>query len=114
MDATARPTGAWDGVPRMYEDNHRRLAAALKGAGFDVCDANGGYFVVADCKGREDMDVMRRLSGEVGVAAMPMRFFFVPQEGGDVPTSLVRFGICKEASTIDEAVARLKGFSLED
>ena len=46
---------------------------------------------------------------------MPMSFFYVPESdsgNGAVPTSLVRFGICKEAATIDEAAERLSGFVL--
>ena len=40
-----------------------------------------------------------------------MRFFYVPADEGslysEVPTRLLRFGICKSTSVVDDAVARL-------
>ena len=43
---------------------------------------------------------------------MPMRFFYVPADEGslypEIPTTLLRFGICKTEGVVDAAVARLR------
>ena len=107
----------FDGVPAMYARNHASLARALDAIGLEVCDAQGGYFVVARIRPDDeripgdDVEAVKWLIDSVGVAGMPMRFFYVPADEGslysEVPTRLLRFGICKSTSVVDDAVARL-------
>ena len=95
----------------------RKPSRPLGAIGLEVCDAQGGYFVVArirpddECIPGDDVEAVKWLIDSVGVAGMPMRFFYVPANEGslysEVPTRLLRFGICKSTSVVDEAVARL-------
>lgn len=92
------------------ERKRDRLAAGLKGVGFDVMDADGAYFLTADFRplglnGR-DVDICRRLTAEAGVATVPVSAFY--SAGG--PDHFLRFCFCKRDEVLDAAVAALKGY----
>jgi aspartate/methionine/tyrosine aminotransferase len=89
-----------------------RLAAGLRGVGFDVLPAAATYFVVADISSftarcgfeGDDQAFCRWLTAEAGVTAIPVSAFFVQ----DAPASCIRFCFSKKDEVLDEAIARLR------
>ena len=85
-----------------------RLAAGLRGAGFDVLPAAATYFLNADGAPLGELDataLCERLPSEAGVVAIPTSAFAADPDG---PTrSLVRFAFPKGDEVIDEAVQRI-------
>ncbi|KAJ9463514.1 hypothetical protein DIPPA_26892 [Diplonema papillatum] len=67
-------------------------------------------FLVADVSstGKDDVEFVRWLAKEKGVAGVPLRMFFSPTPSGVLaPRSHVRFAICKDPAYIDQAVANI-------
>jgi N-succinyldiaminopimelate aminotransferase len=89
-------------------DKHRRLAAGLAAAGFEVFPADGTYFSTVDISALapdgDGMAFCRALPARCGVVAVPNEVFYVRRELG---SHLVRFACCKRLEVIDEAVERL-------
>ena len=88
-----------------------RLCSGLDAAGFRVFRPQGTFFVTADISplgAADGMAFCRSLPERCGVVAIPCSVFYDDQEAG---RSLVRFAFCKRLDVLDEAVARLKGFS---
>ncbi len=94
-----------------YRARRQRLGDGLVRAGFDVYWPEGTYFIAAGFGrlGREgDVDFVRRLIREAGVAAIPPSGFYLnPEHGRD----WIRFAFCKQDATIDAAVAALERFA---
>ncbi|MFI6577135.1 pyridoxal phosphate-dependent aminotransferase [Nocardiopsis sp. NPDC050513] len=107
--------GEWIEAQRAALQAKRdRLAAGLRGAGFDVHPCEGTYFLMADIRplGYGDgVDVARALPREARVAAVPAQVFYDRQEEG---AHLLRFAFCKRDEVLDEAVARLTGWRKGD
>ena len=99
----------FDGRAALMHRNWERLGEALRrmGDGVEICEAHGGYFLVADVSatGKNDMEYCRWLAGEHKVAPIPLSVFYTDTDRK--PTSLVRFAICKEPATIERAVQAL-------
>jgi aspartate/methionine/tyrosine aminotransferase len=100
----------FEGVPALLERNFAALAAALSGFGLSVCDADGGYFLVADIAGAVpasmgDSEFCKWLIDKAGVACMPMNVFYSRE--GPWRCTLVRFCVCKTAPLIDAACEAL-------
>ena len=102
----------FEGLGARMEANWKKLAEVLTRTGYTVCPAEGGYFLVCDISssGLTDMEYCKWLSSEHKVAAVPMGVFFASEQR---PASLVRFAVCKEAATLDAAVAHLEGATLD-
>jgi aspartate/methionine/tyrosine aminotransferase len=83
------------------------VAAALARLGFSVFPAGGTYFVCTDVRslgyGGDDESFCRRLTTEVGVAAIPVSAFYDRHP----PRHLVRFAFCKDDAVLAEAMKRL-------
>lgn len=92
-----------------FRQNRDTLAAALADIGFRVYRSDGTYFLMADhtpVSGKQDDRAFcERLTREIGVAAIPPSVFYERAEFG---RPLVRFAYCKKASTIAEAIKRLR------
>ncbi len=94
-----------------YKAQRDRLAATLASVGFEVHACEGSYFLLAE-HGRisravglkDDVEVCRWLTREVGVAAIPPSAFYDDAHQG---RSMVRFAFCKQSGTIDAAMERL-------
>jgi aspartate/methionine/tyrosine aminotransferase len=99
---------------------HGRYAAArgflcevLDEVGFEVHEPEGTYFVMCS-HGRagevlgvdDDVELCRKLTCEVGVAAIPPSAFYNDPRDG---RHLVRFAFCKKPETLEEAARRLRG-----
>ncbi len=88
------------------------LGEALARVGFGVWAPEGSYFIMADHSAvsgrlglRDDVELCRHLTSEVGVAAIPpSAFYHDPADGA----SAVRFAFCKTEATIRAAIERLE------
>jgi aspartate/methionine/tyrosine aminotransferase len=106
-----------DGYIRELQDQFREardyLGRALEEIGFGVYWPAGTYFIMVDHAevGRrmgietpDDVVFCRRLTEEVGVAAIPPSPFYDHPANG---RRLARFAFCKKMGTLEEAVKRL-------
>jgi N-succinyldiaminopimelate aminotransferase len=105
---------AWvAGLCATLQARRDRLAAGLIDVGFEVHASAGTYFLCADPRplGYHDSSAFcAALPEKVGVAAIPMSAFCVPDAAhglADVWNHLVRFTFCKRDDTLDEAIKRL-------
>ncbi len=88
------------------------LGAGLAELGFDVFTPSGTYFIMADHRAvsarlglKDDVELCRHLTTQVGVAAIPPSAFYATPGGG---SHLVRFAFCKKDATLEEATRRLR------
>ena len=74
-----------------------------------VCEAQGGYFLVAETDGSADVDFCRRLAEEKSVVCTPMSVFYSGERAAsDAPCTLVRFTVCKSRAYIEAACDALR------
>lgn len=100
--------GSFGGVRELFGGNFELLADALQcHGGLQVCDAQGGYFLVADTQGIPDMEYVRALADATGVVCTPMSVFYKSEL--QQPCTLVRFTICKSREHITRACKALQG-----
>ena len=84
------------------------LRDGLQDIGFDVCDAQSGYFLMADAAplGAVDgLDFCLALPERVGVVAIPAKVFCADQ---DRLRSWVRFAFCKRDDVLADGLDRLR------
>ena len=112
-----------DEVPHLFGGNFALLADALRQGGSGVggiCEAQGGYFLVAQTDGSSDVDFCTRLAQERGVVCTPMSVFYAPQSASEQqqevaeeqeaePCRLVRFTVCKSRRYVETACEALLG-----
>lgn len=104
------PDSYYDHLLVGYTTRRKQLIKGLESAGFDLLPFNGAYYVLADITSfgaNDDLEFCKRLAREAGVAAIPASFFWKDRKES---RHLVRFCFCKQATTIDKAVQRLKGW----
>ena len=102
-------------IPTLFGGNYQMLAEALRaGTGVSsICDAQGGYFLVASTDGSSDVDFCKRLAEEKKVVCTPMSVFYAPsdeataQEEGESAGQLVRFTVCKSRQYMEAACEAL-------
>ena len=86
-----------------------RLATALAEIGFDVLPAHGTYFVTTDFRplgfNGTDEDFCRHITVKAGVTAVPVSAFYQSEAA---PRYFARFCFCKDDSTLDSAIERLR------
>jgi N-succinyldiaminopimelate aminotransferase len=83
------------------------VCAGLTGAGFEVYQPAGTYFVTTDVRplGHADgMEFCRELPRRAGVVAIPSLVFY---DNADAGRSQVRFAFCKKQEVLAEALGRL-------
>ncbi|MDX1447720.1 MAG: aminotransferase class I/II-fold pyridoxal phosphate-dependent enzyme [Acidimicrobiia bacterium] len=105
--ALRAPESYYDELKAMYLAKRDRLVDGLAGLGFGVRLPEGAYYVLADHTGfgiGDDVDFVRHLISEVGVAAIPPSAFYHSSDEGK---RLVRFAFCKSDEVLDEALSRL-------
>lgn len=123
--AAAKAIGSEEGRASVRElnallrANRDELAGELRGLGFRVAPAAGGYFLMADWTGadclggrlkdaRDDVEFCRALTERAGVAAIPPSAFYEhAAEGG----RFARFAFCKRPETLRAAVSKLRAFA---
>jgi len=101
----------YDDLRAAYTRRRDLLAAALAAAGFRFRRPGGAYFILADHRPLSeplgidgDVDFVRRLIAEAGVAAIPPTAFCRDKS---LARHLVRFAFCKRDETLRAAAERL-------
>ncbi len=91
-----------------YLARRNLLLEQLGSAGFRCFVPDGAYYIMTDTSGfgaANDVELVRRLIVEAGVAAVPGSSFYADPARG---AQQVRFCFCKKDSTLQEAGARLE------
>ncbi len=91
----------------QYRSSRDFLSGVLRGIGFKVYPCEGTYFIMADHAAfgmGDDVSFCRRLTAEVGVAAIPPSVFYDNPDNG---RRLARFAFCKRRETLEKAAERL-------
>ena len=97
-------------LQREFAARRSKLGRALEAIGFEVYWPEGAYFICAGFSRLwedDDVTVCRRLTTEIGVAAIPPSAFFVDK----APQPYVRFTFAKRDATLDAAIERLQRIS---
>lgn len=95
-----------DGLPAFYQRKRERFNAALAASRFRFTPSAGTFFQLADYSAIADVpdvEFVRWLTREIGVAAIPLSVFYRDPPAG----RHVRFCFCKEDATLDRAAALL-------
>lgn len=101
------PQSYYDKLREDYRQRRGILLGYLRDAGFDFHTPDGAYYVVTDISrlgGTDDVEFVRKLVTEVGVAGVPGSSFYAPKELG---RTKVRFMWAKRDETLHEAGKRL-------
>lgn len=100
----------WQGLAAFYQAKRDRFRAGLAGTPLRPLACEGSYFQVVDTAGLAppwagltEAELARRLTVELGVAAIPMSAFHA--DGRD--QGLLRFCFAKRDDTLDRALERL-------
>jgi aspartate/methionine/tyrosine aminotransferase len=102
----ARHNGYYDQLISEYSARRIQLNTILRATGLPLIDAEGSYFVSVDVAplGVSDVRVFcRRLTSELGVAAIPIPAFYLAPGA----PALARFCFAKKATTLAAAGERL-------
>lgn len=99
----AATSGYYDQLVADYTERRDVLLDALKQTDLTVTVPDATYFVMTKCAG-DDVEYVRRLIAERGVAAIPASAFFADPARG---RGLVRFAFCKQVPTLRAAGERL-------
>jgi aspartate/methionine/tyrosine aminotransferase len=90
-----------------YAERRNRLLDVLTRSGFECIRPSGAYYIMTDITGfgfRNDVEFVRHLVTEIGVAAVPGSSFYRDPSRG---MQKVRFCFCKRDETLAEAERRL-------
>jgi aspartate/methionine/tyrosine aminotransferase len=105
--ALGQPAPFYDHLGVEYGARREQLLQILTGAGFRCFRPAGAYYIMTDISGfgyPDDVQFVRHLINDVGLAAVPGSSFFSQPELGK---NYVRFCFCKKPETLDAAAARL-------
>ena len=97
-------------LARDYQQRRDFILERLAESGFVCFPPRGAYYVMTDISGfgfDNDVDFVRCLIEEAGVAAVPGSSFFANPGDG---RNLARFCFCKKYETLEEAGERLRQF----
>ncbi len=92
-------------VAADLEQQRDQLVAGLAEAGLPVISPEATYFATVRVDG-DGLAFCRELPHRVGVVAVPMSAFYLPQHA-ELGRDLVRFAFCKRPEVLAEAVRRL-------
>jgi aspartate/methionine/tyrosine aminotransferase len=105
--ALAAPGDYYSDLTESYRQRRDRLLSILSNAGFPCYTPHGAYYVMTTFDGMgfdDDVEFVRHLVTEIGVAAVPGSSFFRDNAAG---RQFVRFCFCKKEETLAEAERRL-------
>ena len=105
-DVLAENPAHLDELPAFYQQKRDRFRELVKDVPFELLPVAGAYFQLADYSAlsrEDDLAFCRRLTTEVGVAAIPLSPFYAEPRTARV----VRFCFCKRDETLDAAAERL-------
>jgi methionine aminotransferase len=91
----------------FYQQKRDRFRELLRGVPFTLLPVAGAYFQLADYSAlgtEDDLTFARRLTTEVGVAAIPLSPFYAEPPA----QRIVRFCFCKRDETLTAAAERLR------
>jgi N-succinyldiaminopimelate aminotransferase len=105
------PFGFFENLQQSYQARRDRMLEVLRRAGFKVFKPQGSYFIMIDWRGvapshvQDDMQFVRWLIQEVGVACIPASPFY---QEADKPLGryFARFAVCKKDETLNAAAER--------
>jgi N-succinyldiaminopimelate aminotransferase len=106
-EALQLPDGYYTGLRDGLRRKRDLLCAGLRGAGFDVYEPAGTYFITTDAQSlgeKDGVEFCRALPGRCGVVAIPNAVFY---DDGEAGRSQVRFAFCKRDEVLAEAAVRL-------
>ncbi|MBL8239277.1 MAG: aminotransferase class I/II-fold pyridoxal phosphate-dependent enzyme [Bryobacterales bacterium] len=107
VKALGQPSSFYDHLGVEYGARREQLLGILSGAGFRCFRPAGAYYIMTDISAfgfADDIQFVRHLINDVGLAAVPGSSFFSRAERGK---KYVRFCFCKKPATLDAAAARL-------
>lgn len=105
--ALALPAGYYRQLAEGYRQRRDRLLGVLRQAGVHAFRPRGAYYIMTDVGSfgfPNDVEFVRYLVEEIGVAAVPGSSFYSDPARG---ARYVRFAFCKRDETLDKAGARL-------
>jgi len=108
VTALGLPADYYERLRAGYRRRRDRLLDLLESAGFRCWVPDGAYYVMTDISGfdaADDVELVRRLIREAGVAAVPGSSFYSDPARG---ARQVRFCFCKKQTTLEEAGRRLR------
>jgi aspartate/methionine/tyrosine aminotransferase len=97
----------YEDLSAHYAERRNRLLDVLTRSGFECIRPSGAYYIMTDISGfgfRNDVEFVRHLVTEIGVAAVPGSSFYREPSRG---MQKVRFCFCKRDETLAEAERRL-------
>ena len=106
--ALSLPEEYYRQLAQEYSQRRDCLLPLLEAAGFRCFKPRGAYYVMTDISGfrfPNDVEFVRHLIEQIGVAAVPGSSFFADARDG---AQLVRFCFSKKCATLEEAGARLR------
>ena len=106
-DVLAENAAHLDELSAFYQRKRDRFRALVADVPFELLPVAGAYFQLADYSAlsqEDDLTFSRRLTTEIGVAAIPLSPFYAEPPSQRV----VRFCFCKRDETLDTAAERLQ------
>jgi aminotransferase len=106
--ALSLPQEYYRQLAQEYTERRDCVLPLLEAAGFRCFKPRGAYYVMTDISGfgfPNDVEFVRHLIEQIGVAAVPGSSFFADARDG---AQLVRFCFSKKCATLEEAGARLR------
>lgn len=108
------PDSYYEQLRCTYRARRDLLTHLLRESGFEVSEAHGSYFVLANYKQHRDIpDVpfCEWLADEIKVAAIPISVFYTDTAQAARDLRYVRFAFCKHETTLLEAGRRLRALN---
>lgn len=108
------PDSYFHGLADRYRDKVKKLASALKAAGFGIVSPQGAYYLFADytkVKCLQDLnckDAAMYLLKQIGVACVPGDNFYGKSESSNPGGNYLRFAACRADQDLEEAARRIK------
>ncbi len=100
------PDDYYEHLSTDYLARRDHLLAALREVGFTAYRPRGAYYIMTDVRGfgfANDVEFVRHLIADIGVAAVPGSSFY----SDDLGAQQVRFAFCKKEETLAAAIERL-------
>ncbi|MEI9975040.1 MAG: aminotransferase class I/II-fold pyridoxal phosphate-dependent enzyme [Ignavibacteriota bacterium] len=97
------PDDYYRSLAEEYGNRRNRIITSLESAGFKCFRPQGAYYVMTDISNfgfSDDMEFVRHLINEVGIAAVPGSSFYAQECGG---SQQIRFCFCKKYETLESA-----------
>jgi N-succinyldiaminopimelate aminotransferase len=110
--ALDRETGFFGTLAKELQGKRDLLCAGLSELDMDVYTPEATYFVTSDVRRygyRDGLEFCLALPDRAGVVAIPSQGFYDDQEEG---RHKVRWAFCKETSSLEESLRRLKAANL--